>query len=371
MIRALVIGHTYIVAANRRKLALLAEHPDVELALVAPTSWPEPDFGWRHFEPEDRFRSYVFPVRFGGQVRRFVYPLPSLIRTIREVRPDVVQLEAEAGSLCSVQLAGLKKMLSFCMVLFVWDNIASTRWAQRKMTRFVYRATDHLLAGSGQALHVGRLQGYQGPASVLPQIGVDSRIRMGEEGIDPWSDRSGFKVGYVGRLAAHKGVEQLIEALAGIENALLTVVGDGVQRSALEQKARDLGVDQRVAFVGAVPHGKVRAYLRAMDALVLPSVRKPGWSEQFGHVLIEAMAAEVPVVGSRSGVIPEIVGEAGLLFDQCDVKGLAKQIRHLMDQPQSADELRVRGRQRVTERYSDEAIAKATFALWREMGQTR
>ena len=63
-----------------------------------------------------------------------------------------------------------------------------------------------------------------------------------------------------------------------------------------------------------MPLNDVPRHLRALDALVLPSESTPLWKEQFGHVLIEAMACGVPVVGSDSGAIPEVIGEAGLLF---------------------------------------------------------
>ncbi len=135
--------------------------------------------------------------------------------------------------------------------------------------------------------------------------------------------------------------------------------------AALSALAGELGIRERVRFVPAVPAAEVPAYLRAMDALVLPSRTTPVWKEQFGHVLIEAMACEVPAIGSDSGAIPEVIGPAGLLFPEGDASALARALDELRSQPALRKRLGEEGRRRVLERYTHEQIARQTADIYR------
>ena len=132
---------------------------------------------------------------------------------------------------------------------------------------------------------------------------------------------------YAGRLVPEKGVRELIQAFGTISSADagLLVVGDGPDRRVLERAARRAAED-RVRFVGAVPHAHVRAYLHHAELVVLPSRY-----EERGRVLLEAMAEGRPVVATRTGGIPDTVhhGENGLLVAPGDVDGLAEAIDRL------------------------------------------
>src|SRR5436305_9013059 len=98
--------------------------------------------------------------------------------------------------------------------------------------------------------------------------------------------------------------------------------------------------------------------MQKMDVFVLPSLTRPNWKEQFGRVLVEAMACETPVIGSRSGEIPRVIGDAGLLFQEGNVQELAARVRRLLDDPTLYAQLAAQGRQRVLERYTQERIAR-------------
>jgi glycosyltransferase involved in cell wall biosynthesis len=120
-------------------------------------------------------------------------------------------------------------------------------------------------------------------------------------------------------------------------------------------------------FTGGVADTAVPDYLACMDALVLPSRTTPSWAEQFGHVLIEAMAAGVPVVGSSSGAIPEVIGEAGLVFPEGDAAALRAQLATLFDDPALRKRLIERGRARVERLYTNERIALAQRDIYRQV----
>jgi glycosyltransferase involved in cell wall biosynthesis len=101
--------------------------------------------------------------------------------------------------------------------------------------------------------------------------------------------------------------------------------------------------------------------------LVVPSRTRPNWKEQFGRVLVEAMACGVVVVGSDSGEIPHVVGEAGLIFPEGDVAALRERLVRLSGDAQLRAELAQSGRQRVLAKYTQAQVAAATFQVYQEM----
>jgi glycosyltransferase involved in cell wall biosynthesis len=103
-----------------------------------------------------------------------------------------------------------------------------------------------------------------------------------------------------------------------------------------------------------------------MDVLVLPSRTRPHWKEQLGRVLIEAMACEVPVVGSRSGAIPDVIGDAGLLFPEGDVARLREAIDRLLGDEGYGRDLAARGRRRAETEFSWARITAKTRDVWRQ-----
>jgi glycosyltransferase involved in cell wall biosynthesis len=114
-------------------------------------------------------------------------------------------------------------------------------------------------------------------------------------------------------------------------------------------------------------HSKVASFMRVLDLFVLPSTpvrtSKIVWEEQFGHVLIEAMACGVPVFGSTSGAIPEVIGEPEGIFPYSDANALAELIQRAINSPSWLQELAQRQRERTVRLFSDEAVAHsyATF----------
>jgi glycosyltransferase involved in cell wall biosynthesis len=133
----------------------------------------------------------------------------------------------------------------------------------------------------------------------------------------------------------------------------------------VEARAREKGV--RLKLTGTIPHKDLPSYYHAMDAFVLPSLTAPGFKEQFGHVLIEAMICEVPVIGSDSGEIPNVIGNAGLVVPEGDAGALADALCRLIEDRQVRDTLGERGRRRVLEHYTHERIAQETHRIYRQL----
>jgi glycosyltransferase involved in cell wall biosynthesis len=135
----------------------------------------------------------------------------------------------------------------------------------------------------------------------------------------------------------------------------------------LMTQARALGLAGRVSFDDQIPSTQMPGYYRQLDVLVLPSRTRPNWKEQFGRVLVEAMACGVPVIGSDCGEIPHVIGNAGLVF----AEGRADLLRAHLVRLMTAAELRIdlarRGRERVLACYTQAQIAARTYRVYQAM----
>jgi glycosyltransferase involved in cell wall biosynthesis len=170
------------------------------------------------------------------------------------------------------------------------------------------------------------------------------------------------------RLVPGKGVDVLLHAVADLPGVWqLHIAGEGPERPLLENLAHELKIANRVHFDGPIPSEQMAAYLQQLDVMVLSSRTLPNWKEQFGRVLVEAMACEVAVVGSDSGEIPHVVGEAGLVFPEDDVTALRAHLLNLMQQPELRTELGRNGRARVLAQFTQAQIAAQTVAVYRDM----
>jgi glycosyltransferase involved in cell wall biosynthesis len=144
-------------------------------------------------------------------------------------------------------------------------------------------------------------------------------------------------------------------------------VGSGPEQATLEAAARRRGWSRRLRIQGGVAHQDVPGLLRLMDVLVLPSVTTPLYREQFGRVLIEAMACGIPVIGSDSGAIPETIGEAGMVFPERDAAALTAALQRLAGDPAAGQRLGEAGRRRVEGHFTWQRIAATYRALWEEL----
>jgi glycosyltransferase involved in cell wall biosynthesis len=147
----------------------------------------------------------------------------------------------------------------------------------------------------------------------------------------------------------------------------LRILGSGPMQSQLEALAQQLNIVERVSFESPIPSAQMPAFYNQLDTLVLPSLTRSHWKEQFGRVLIEAMACGVPVVGSRSGEIPHVIGQAGLTFTEGDVHELRARLSQMMDTPALRADLAKRGRERVLAYYTQAKIATETHEVYRQL----
>jgi glycosyltransferase involved in cell wall biosynthesis len=376
--RVLLICHAYGTPVFQHKVQLLDQYPDVEMGLVVPRRWGEVlHQGEYRVLPGATFR--VFPVRVyhAKNITSFFYHPAELATAVLRLRPHILHVEEEPWSLALFQTSLLKTLAPWHKLLFfTWENIAKVyprpyRWFEQ----YALRVADTAIAGNQEAAEIIRHKGYRRPIHVLPQMGVDPDLFQPLPPADPAVARlrqelrlEGFVVGYVGRLEKGKGLHTLFRALARWQVPwTLVLVGAGPLRQELPNYAAYLGIAERIRWVGRVPPEVLPAYYRLIDVLVLPSDTHKGWKEQFGRVLIEAMACQVPVIGSSSGAIPEVIGEAGLIFPERDHQALAEALEHLRANPALRANLAQQGRNRVLKHFTNQVIAARTYEIYRSL----
>jgi glycosyltransferase involved in cell wall biosynthesis len=139
---------------------------------------------------------------------------------------------------------------------------------------------------------------------------------------------NGATVAFAGRLTAQKALDRALEALSQTVDVRLVVAGDGPDREPLERRARELGLDDRVRFIGAQPRERIVELFRAVDATVLTS----SW-ENFPHTVVEALAVGTPVLAMDAGGIGEVVidGVNGLLVPAGDTEAFTDALRRYFD----------------------------------------
>lgn len=382
-LRVALVSHACVMPGYRTKAELIARDPRVDLTLIVPTHGSEG--GGQRISSKSgqsaRYRVLCLPAYLSRSVDLHFYK--DISRHLGRIDPDIIHLEEEpwSNAACQVINAIRERRLTSKVILFTWDNIYRN-WRPFRFKRLLYktffekrerrvlRSVDYAIAGNTEAAVVLRKKGYIGPVKVMPQFGVDPsffRRKQGALSVPIQRTPRRFTVGYVGRIAPEKGVQVLMRALSRIHDIRLLIIGNGSYMDELLELARQLELLTRLTYVQAVPYEEVPDYLSIMDLLVLPSLTKPGWKEQFGRVLIEAMACEVPVVGSDSGAIPEVIGDAGVIFPEGDVRALRERILLLKNDRTLRTSLAYKGRQRVLRQFTMEKLAKETFDLYREV----
>jgi glycosyltransferase involved in cell wall biosynthesis len=175
--------------------------------------------------------------------------------------------------------------------------------------------------------------------------------------------RDAYVIGLVAVLRRAKGHRFLLQAIKRLApefpQVKLLIAGTGPQEQNIKNLVKELGLGEQVLMLGH--QDDIPSLLRALDVFVLPVLE-----EALGTALIEATAMGVPVIATRIGGIPEVVGEAGLLFDSEDVEALANRLRTLIRSPELAARLRVQGAARARELYDENLMVRRTEALYRQ-----
>jgi glycosyltransferase involved in cell wall biosynthesis len=288
---------------------------------------------------------------------------PALIKTILKNKYDIVET-VENYTYSSLQSVIAKSFSKTRTVIMNWENIVFPPW------RFPLR---YIVNERCDAFRVPSLTAKR---KLLREGVKDEKIHYIPACVDtkrfnPYLDKDLKKelgiedkivVLYVGRLVPQKGVNYLIKAFSKVlqenSHAILVIVGEGPIKNYLVNLVNELGIRDHVIFLKAVPYNRIHKIHAISDITVLPSIPTKSWMEQFGYVLIEAMACGKPIVASRCGAIPEIVidNETGFLVEPGDVNELAGKISLLISDSKLREKMGYKGRIRVEREFSYEAV---------------
>ncbi len=376
--KVVIISHTYVSSINRDKWKVFARtHKDMELFVIIPARWPTHFFTTNSdlVSQESSTNCHFIPLQTSGAGNeiRYCYSPRAFIQTLKKIRPDLIHVEQGAGALSyfqaiiSAKLAGIKP--KFCF--FTWVNWHHTSPGRLRMLwqwveRFNLKNSHGAVAGNHDAQKILVQQGLKNPVVVLPQLGINTSIfrPAQHENLHP-------SIMYVGRIVEEKGVLLLFKAFVKLHKVFpqwkLLFIGSGP----LEKKLIDLtitaGMLDCIEFKPPVAHATIATLLQQASILVLPSYDTAEWREQFGHVLIEAMACKVPVLGSSAGEIPHVIGTAGLIFEQNNQADLEEKLTHMMQSSSLRKSLGEKGYQHVLHYYTHEIISDKTYAFWQQL----
>jgi glycosyltransferase involved in cell wall biosynthesis len=403
--RIVIISHAYVVDAYRKKIEELVNLDKYEVTLIVPKFGLEG--GGRKVytksNGKEKYRMIIQPTIGTGRPNSYIFI--GLGKLLKELEPDIVQIEEEFWTNCALQIVYIvrKNLPKTKIILASQENIChnwkseGTTWYQKLrfgvfdwIEKFVLSRIDVMVFQFGylKAEFVDKFNAkkFAGQYAFIPQLGVDYerfmdidsqkvldlKMNSGLVAYDGKMINKKFIFGYLGRLVPEKGLDDLVDAFAKVEdkNVKLLLVGNGSQKYVANLKSKinkHTCLKNRVTFLSAVGYDDIPVMLELMDVMVLPSRTRPEWKEQFGRVLVEAMAAGTVVIGSNSGAIPYVLGEGGLIFEEGSVSDLSQKMNMLLKDEKLRKGLRQKATDRVVRHFTYKAIAKKQEKLFEQV----
>ena len=303
--------------------------------------------------------------------------LGELIFVFRRERPDIVHLNSsKAGVIGAIaaKLAGAPRVI-FTAHGWVFNPDNNLSWIRREFYTALHKIAarfqdkiisvskyDNDLAAARRIASPEKLHSvYNGidyanldfldkkaARKALTAMFQDSRFKIQDS--SPW-------IGSVGRLVGEKNYETLVEAAAGVSGANFFIIGSGPLKRNLEFRIKNLGLEKRFFIVDEL--APAAPYLKAFDVFVLTSIK-----EGLPYTLLEAMAAETPLVVTRIGGMTEVVQERGLVMPPREPEEIARAIQHYLDHPEEAKRNAVLAKKYLAERLTLERMVRETEQIY-------
>lgn len=363
--KLLIVNHSCTVPVMQQFYAEIEQQTGWELTIVMPENWKDEYGIQRKIECWKDFHGQIIsiPVWQSGSIPLHSYR-SIFINLLRKLNPDFIYLHQEPYALVTLQVylanyLTIRKPISF----FTWQNIFKRYPIPfRQMERWILKHTDVMFPGSYSAEAVMREKGYTGRSVLMPS-GIDPAIYYPRSNsLKAELSPQEVLIGYVGRIVEQKGLKTLLLALNEIRSLpwRLVLIGSGEYESEFDAIAQQLNLSDRIQKLGFVPFTETPNYLSAFDLLVLPSETRSGWKEQFGRVIIEAMACGTPVIGSDSGEIPHLINatKGGLVFPEGNEIALSQKLSELILSPELRSHYATTGRQTVLTHYTNSLLAQ-------------
>ncbi len=302
-------------------------------------------------------------------------------RLIKDFRPDIIHCVLEPWSLTCLQVLGspsrARRRAKFGVQpgeTKLEQGGAISRTIRGFLARRVLRRCDYFVGWSTPVVRAALRYGLDGrPVAVTPAVGVDTELfrpaAIGEKRAIRkelgFNEPNGFLVGYVGRFVEEKG---LLDLLAAVDRAVLAeprlslvLLGAGPLETTLRAAA---AARPWMRLMGPRSQEELSRFLRALDLFVLASRTTDRWEEQFGLVLVEAMASGVPVIGTACGAIPEVLLDAGWIVAEGDVSALADCVVGAVRNPEDLGARSLIARRRAESSFSAHAVSRGLMEIW-------
>jgi len=376
--KVLLVDCNSVRTDEQKKASELAKFEDLQLCLLVPSFYVE-NFKRNKVEKTADLSYRITVGRLIGKHPNRAIFANNLLKEVLK-KPDIICVHSDENFFLTFQVLLYKLILSpkSKFIFHTWQNIlfSGETYPQANkvlhliddlIERFVLRFSDACVARNMEGLGIIKKKRFRGKLTYIPW-GTDTgnfyrrdvgnvRLRYGLKA---------FVIGYIGRLVEEKGLLDLIGAVKNVkDDYTLLIIGDGPLKQDIITTAEEHGIADRLRLLDGVPFEEVPVMINCMDTFVLPSRTAMKWKEQFGRVLVEAMACEVAVIGSDSGAIPDVIGNAGLIFREGYTEDLTQKITKLMSDDALRRKLGQAGRQRVLEHFTWQRFAEKTYNLFK------
>ncbi|MFI5251743.1 MAG: glycosyltransferase [Bacteroidota bacterium] len=379
--KVLAVDHNALDPTNLSFYNELSRQPDIQLRLVIPDHWYDNYAMLRSDGIQGTSRYKIIPSRmlFANRTHRLIYL--SLDEQLRYFEPDILFMNSEPENFQTVQGALLLTLQHYPakLVFTSWRNIDHSvvgypykfQFLNTLAEKIVLDSAAHGIMFNEDAKQIFNRNGFPGTTVIPPCVDTSIFKKNASPKSIPGTGNS-YTIGYVGRLTPEKGIDTLLEAVSGLSfDYRVIIIGEGSVKSVLQQQAAKLQISDHIVWLPPQPRVEIPSYLSVMDTVVLPSKTGKYWKEQFGRILIEAMACDTAVIGSDSGEIPNVIAEAGLIFPEGNAGVLKDHITALHDDVDMKFSLISKGKWRVNEYYSQKNVAARYGELFTQLMKTK
>lgn len=376
--KILIVYHAGAMRNARRIYQELAKPAKIHVTIIVPEKLKVDrvynSSGWLCLDREENCDGYrLVPVPLRNPLKyNLGFESGSLRHSIEQIQADIIHVldEPTSGYLCEIVWQRLRASRHSKVLFYGFDNLP-IRLGRR--SRLIWKLIWSQMAGgvvaNSEILENIRNAGFPQrrplerifwgiPTDVFRSM--DSRALKKELGLD-----CEHIVGFVGRLVPEKGLAFLLAAIRRLPTTIhLLIIGSGPMRAELEMRSTLPGLSERVHLYDVMPSESLAKYVNCMDVLAVPSVTTPHWKEQYGRVIGEAMACGVPVVGSDSGAIPEVIASAGLVVPEGNISALAEALQTAIFDEERRPEFIKQGLQRVEQELSIKAMSQRLLGFY-------
>ncbi|MFP4466118.1 MAG: glycosyltransferase family 4 protein [Candidatus Goldiibacteriota bacterium] len=359
--KVMFVSHSAVLKEYQQKLVCLAENHGIDIVLVTPPYWYESGVKTRPFKGYKQIKYETGRVVF---LKKYVHFYKKALKTVKRLNPDIIHIEEEPFDIPCMQFMRAAKKTGKKTVFFTSDNFKRKHNAVRQyFDSYCLKNTDGVAAVNLDAKKLLVERGCSEEKIEIIAHGINPEEFSFAPGI---SGKKNYTLGYTGRIAPEKGLETVIDAVSGINNVKFIMAGAGEKdyENSLKKRAEEKGVLQRIEFRGHINRSSIPAFMTELDVFVLPSLTTKYWREKFGRVIIESFASKVPVIGSDSGEIPNLLKGAGMIFMEGDSAELKDKILRLTGDMRIYQNCRDKGYEKLMNNYTNDKIAEKLAGLY-------